>query len=80
MLGVSYHQILRRVSYMILLQHKKLSNFRSVFWQSQVSKKHNHIYNLIYPDEFYDQNHYGCYYYKQHFHNNFHELLTGALI
>ena len=41
---------------MILLQHKKLSNFRSVFWQSKVSNKLNHIYNLMQPDEFCDQN------------------------
>ena len=52
---------------MILLQHKKLSNFRSVFWQSKVSNKLNHIYNLMQPNEFCDQNSYEFYYYKQHY-------------
>ena len=51
---------------MILLQHKKLSNFRSVFWQSKVSNKLNHIYNLMQPNEFYDQNSYEFYYHNQH--------------
>ena len=59
---------------MILLQHKKLSNFRSVFWQSKVSNKLNHIYNLMQLNEFCDQNSYEFYYHKQHYDNNHNNL------